>query len=109
MNAISNLPTSLLIFILSSAEEDIYEDAEEDEFEYYEVGAGDAPYILSAGITFRINQQKKIIQFLILKKILIDYFFLLETVGENHNGNGVETEEAMDVEAGQFEDAEEDP
>ncbi|XP_033223452.1 methylosome subunit pICln [Belonocnema kinseyi] len=64
----------------SDAEEDIYEDAEEDEFEYYEVGAGDAPYILSA-----------------------------EIVGENHNGNGVETEEAMDVEAGQFEDAEEDP
>lgn len=29
-----------------------------------------------------------------------------ETVGENHNG--VEAEEAMDVEAGQFEDAEED-
>lgn len=42
------------------------------------------------------------------KKIVID-FFLSETVGENHNGNGVETEEAMDVEAGQFEDAEEDP
>lgn len=60
----------------SDAEEDIYEDAAEDEFEYYEVGAGDAQYIFSA-----------------------------ETVGENHNGT--EPEEAMDVEAGQFEDAEE--
>lgn len=34
---------------LESAEEDIYEDAEEDDFEYYEAGAGDAPYIISAG------------------------------------------------------------
>lgn len=52
---ISNLSMKLT-FILCSAEEDIYEDAEEDEFEYYEVGAGDAPYILSAGITFIIKQ-----------------------------------------------------
>ncbi|KAK0086779.1 hypothetical protein PV325_011205 [Microctonus aethiopoides] len=62
----------------SDAEEDIYEDAEEDDFEYYEVGAGDAPYILAS-----------------------------EQSTENQNGN--EPEEAMDVEAGQFEDAEEDP
>jgi len=61
----------------SDAEEDIYEDAEEDDFEYYEVGAGDAPYIIPA-----------------------------EQMG---NHNGTEVEEAMDVEAGQFEDAEEDP
>ncbi|XP_051175402.1 methylosome subunit pICln [Leptopilina boulardi] len=33
------------------------------------------------------------------------YILSAETVGENHNG--VEAEEAMDVEAGQFEDAEE--
>ncbi|XP_011494168.1 PREDICTED: methylosome subunit pICln [Ceratosolen solmsi marchali] len=62
----------------SDAEEDIYEDAEEDDFEYYEVGAGDAPYIIPP-----------------------------DQVGANHNGT--ETEEVMDVEAGQFEDAEEDP
>lgn len=36
------------------AEEDIYEDAEEDDFEYYEVGAGDAPYILPTGNLFNI-------------------------------------------------------
>lgn len=36
----------LYIFI---AEEDIYEDAEEDDFEHYDVGAGDAPYILPTG------------------------------------------------------------
>ncbi|XP_008203737.1 methylosome subunit pICln [Nasonia vitripennis] len=62
----------------SDAEEDIYEDAEEDDFEYYEAGAGDAPYIIPA-----------------------------EEVGASHNGT--EAEEAMEVEAGQFEDAEEDP
>lgn len=62
----------------SDAEEDIYEDAEEDDFEHYEVGAGDAPYILPT-----------------------------EQIGANHNGT--ETDEAMDIEAGQFEDAEEDP
>lgn len=31
----------------------------------------------------------------------------LEQIGANHNGT--ETDEAMDIEAGQFEDAEEDP
>ncbi|XP_063980681.1 methylosome subunit pICln [Diachasmimorpha longicaudata] len=63
----------------SDAEEDIYEDAEEeDDFEYYEVGGGDASYSLPTE----------------------------ETIG-NHNGN--DADEAMDVEAGQFEDAEEDP
>ncbi|XP_076650959.1 chloride nucleotide-sensitive channel icln [Halictus rubicundus] len=62
----------------SDAEEDIYEDAEEDDFENYEVGAGDAPYILP-----------------------------LEQIGTNHNGT--EADDAMDIEAGQFEDAEEDP
>lgn len=36
------------------AEEDIYEDAEEDDLEYYEVGAGDAPYILPIGNLFNI-------------------------------------------------------
>ncbi|XP_012286050.1 methylosome subunit pICln [Orussus abietinus] len=61
----------------SDAEEDIYEDAEEeDDFEYFEVGAGDAPYILPS---------------------------------EQMRHNGTETDEAMDVETGQFEDAEEDP
>jgi len=64
----------------SDAEEDVYEDAEEDEFEYYEVGAGDAPYIIPAE----------------------------QVGGENQNGTEMQ-EEAMDVEAGQFEDAEEDP
>lgn len=34
------------------------------------------------------------------------YFLLLEQMGTNHTE--AETEEAMDVEAGQFEDAEED-
>ncbi|XP_015186077.1 PREDICTED: methylosome subunit pICln [Polistes dominula] len=65
----------------SDDEEDIYEDAEEDDFdiEYYEVGAGDAPYIL-------LNEQ----------------------IGGNHQ-NGNEADEPMDIEAGQFEDAEEDP
>ncbi|KAI4490229.1 hypothetical protein M0802_010807 [Mischocyttarus mexicanus] len=64
----------------SDDEEDIYEDAEEDDFdiEYYEVGAGDAPYILPT-----------------------------EQIG-NHQ-NGTEVDEPMDIEAGQFEDAEEDP
>ena len=62
----------------SDAEEDIYEDAEEDDFENYEVGAGDAPYILPT-----------------------------EQIGTNHNST--DADEAMDVEAGQFEDAEEDP
>ncbi|XP_076176539.1 chloride nucleotide-sensitive channel icln [Ptiloglossa arizonensis] len=62
----------------SDAEEDIYEDAEEDDFENYEVGAGDAPYILPT-----------------------------EQIGTNHNGT--EADEAMDIEAGQFEDAEEYP
>ncbi|XP_078053151.1 chloride nucleotide-sensitive channel icln [Augochlora pura] len=62
----------------SDAEEDIYEDAEEDDFENYEVGAGDAPYILPS-----------------------------EQIVSNHNGT--EADDAMDVEAGQFEDAEEDP
>ncbi|XP_014219383.1 methylosome subunit pICln [Copidosoma floridanum] len=62
----------------SDAEEDIYLDAEEDEFEHLEVGAGDAPYIISA-----------------------------ERMG-GQNGTEIQ-EEAMDVEAGQFEDAEEDP
>ncbi|XP_043283451.1 methylosome subunit pICln [Venturia canescens] len=61
----------------SDAEEDIYEDAEDDDFEYYEVGAGDAPYIIPA-----------------------------EQVASH---NGTDVEESMDVEAGQFEDAEEDP
>ncbi|KAI4479019.1 hypothetical protein M0804_011481 [Polistes exclamans] len=65
----------------SDDEEDIYEDAEEDDFdiEYYEVGAGDAPYILPT-----------------------------EQIGGNHQ-NGTEADEPMDIEAGQFEDAEEDP
>lgn len=35
------------------------------------------------------------------------YFSLAEQMGTSHNGS--EAEEAMDVEAGQFEDAEEDP
>ncbi|KAK0162144.1 hypothetical protein PV327_008506 [Microctonus hyperodae] len=61
-----------------SDEDDIYEDAEEDDDEHYEVGAGDAPYILAS-----------------------------EQLTENQNGN--EPGEAMDVEAGQFEDAEENP
>ncbi|XP_012264790.1 methylosome subunit pICln [Athalia rosae] len=30
------------------AEEDIFEDAEEDDFEYYQVAAGDGPYILAS-------------------------------------------------------------
>lgn len=34
-------------------------------------------------------------------------FVLLEQLGANHNGT--ELQEAMDIEAGQFEDAEEDP
>ncbi|KOC67352.1 Methylosome subunit pICln, partial [Habropoda laboriosa] len=59
----------------SDGEEDIYEDAEEDDFEYYEVGAGDAPYILPT-----------------------------EQVGSNHNGT--EADDGMDIEEGQFEDAE---
>ncbi|KAJ8678901.1 hypothetical protein QAD02_014688 [Eretmocerus hayati] len=62
----------------SDAEEDIYEDAETDDFEYYEGGAGDSPYIINA-----------------------------EQVGNNQNGAA--GGEAMDIEAGQFEDAEEDP
>lgn len=62
----------------SDAEEDIYEDAEEDDFEYYEADAEDAPYILP-----------------------------IEQIETNHNGT--ETDEPMDVEAGQFEDAEENP
>ncbi|XP_011314976.1 methylosome subunit pICln [Fopius arisanus] len=63
----------------SDAEEDIYEDAEEeDDFEYYEVGGGDASYILPSD----------------------------QSIG-NHNGN--DSEEAMDIEAAQFEDAEEEP
>ncbi|XP_043604713.1 methylosome subunit pICln isoform X2 [Bombus pyrosoma] len=61
----------------SDAEEDIYEDAEEDDFEQYDVGAGDAPYILPT-----------------------------EQIGTSHNGT--EVDDAMDIEAGQFEDAEED-
>lgn len=32
-------------FHFKIAEEDVYEDAEADEFEYFEAGAGDAPYI----------------------------------------------------------------
>ncbi|XP_015594731.1 methylosome subunit pICln [Cephus cinctus] len=63
-------------------DEDIYEDAEEDEFDYYEVGAGDPPYLLPSA------------------------FDSLE-IAPSHNGT--ESEENMDVEAGQFEDAEEDP
>ncbi|XP_058806388.1 methylosome subunit pICln [Phymastichus coffea] len=62
----------------SDAEEDIYEDAEADEFEYFEAGAGDAPYITEQHET-------------------------------SHNGTQAVAEEAMDIEAGQFEDAEEDP
>ncbi|XP_017889918.1 methylosome subunit pICln [Ceratina calcarata] len=61
----------------SDAEEDIYEDAEEDDFEHFEVGAGDAPYILPT-----------------------------EQIGTTHNGT--EADDAMEIEAGQFEDAEED-
>ncbi|XP_043489262.1 methylosome subunit pICln [Polistes fuscatus] len=66
----------------SDDEEDIYEDAEEDDFdiEYYEVGAGDAPYILPT-----------------------------EQIGGGNHQNGTEADEPMDIEAGQFEDAEEDP
>ncbi|XP_072750189.1 methylosome subunit pICln [Anoplolepis gracilipes] len=60
----------------SFSDDDIYEDAEEER-EYEEIGAGDAPCILP------------------------------EQMGTNYTGT--ETEEAMDIEAGQFEDAEEDP
>ncbi|XP_034935872.1 methylosome subunit pICln [Chelonus insularis] len=60
----------------SDDEHEIFEDAEEDDFKYYEVGAEDAPYILPQ-----------------------------EHVAGNQNGN--DNEDAMDVESGMFEDAEE--
>lgn len=38
-----------ILWCTYTAEEDIYEDAEEDDFEYYEAGAGGAPYIMAGG------------------------------------------------------------
>ncbi|XP_066592938.1 methylosome subunit pICln isoform X1 [Prorops nasuta] len=61
--------------------EDIYEDAEEEDFEYYEVGGGDGtPFILP-------NEQ----------------------IGSHNGVEAEDADQAMDIEAGQFEDAEEDP
>ncbi|XP_046428833.1 methylosome subunit pICln isoform X1 [Neodiprion pinetum] len=60
-----------------TAEEDIYEDAEDDVFKCWEAETDAMPYILASD--------------------------------EAYNQNGADTDEAMDIEAGQFEDAEEDP
>ncbi|XP_066592954.1 methylosome subunit pICln isoform X4 [Prorops nasuta] len=57
----------------SFSDEDIYEDAEEEDFEYYEVGGGD------------------------------------EQIGSHNGVEAEDADQAMDIEAGQFEDAEEDP
>ncbi|XP_066592942.1 methylosome subunit pICln isoform X2 [Prorops nasuta] len=65
----------------SFSDEDIYEDAEEEDFEYYEVGGGDGtPFILP-------NEQ----------------------IGSHNGVEAEDADQAMDIEAGQFEDAEEDP
>ncbi|XP_066592963.1 methylosome subunit pICln isoform X6 [Prorops nasuta] len=55
----------------SFSDEDIYEDAEEEDFEYYEVGG--------------------------------------EQIGSHNGVEAEDADQAMDIEAGQFEDAEEDP
>ncbi|KAF7989581.1 hypothetical protein HCN44_008255 [Aphidius gifuensis] len=70
----------------SDAEEDIYEDAEQDDVDYYEDDDFEY-YEVGAG----------------------DGNYNLPTDTTNGNQNGTEAEESMDIEAGQFEDAEEDP
>lgn len=70
----------------SDAEEDIYEDAEEEDVDYYEDDDFEY-YEVGAG----------------------DANYNLPTDTTNGNQNGTEGEESMDIEAGQFEDAEEDP
>lgn len=101
---------SLYDIIYISAEEDIYEDAEQDDvdyyedddFEYYEVGAGDGNYNTPAGT-------KLFLAFchLFYNNCWLFVGIFLDTTNGNHNG--AEGEESMDIEAGQFEDAEEDP
>lgn len=57
----------------------------------------------------------QLVTYLIFNDVVINLFkqfitnpFSIEQIGANHS-NGTEVDEPMDVEAGQFEDAEEDP